>query len=93
MLVRGAQDVLGAVHIHVQHVVRVRDVVLDADHPGEVVDDVGLCCDPVQDLRVHDRVDDEAKARVPQQVADPHLRARVEDDHLVAARDEGIGEV
>ena len=93
VLVRGAQDVLGAVHIHVQHVVRVRDVVLDADHPGEVVDHVGLRCHPIDDLRVHDRVDDEVKARVPQQGADLRLRARVEDDHLVAPRDEGIGEV
>jgi len=44
-------------------------VVLDADHPGEVVDHVGLRCDPIQDLRVHDGVDDEAKGAVPQQGA------------------------
>src|SRR5262249_4669321 len=93
VLVRGAEHVLRPVHVDVQHVVRVRDVVLDPNDAGKVVDQVCLRREAVEDLRVHPRVDDQAETALAEQVAHLRLRTRVERDHVVAAGEERLGEM
>ncbi len=87
------EHVLRAVDVDVQHLVGIADVVLDADHGREVIDEVDLRDQPLEDVLVEHAVADEVKPRVADAV--PHLEGEpgLEDEDLVAAREEGVGQM
>src|SRR5581483_2992466 len=87
------ENVLGAVDVDVERLVGVGDVVLDAHHRGQVVDEVGLGDQAVHQLEVEDRIVDVMEAWVVEQMAHLGDRAGIEHEDLVAARDERVAQM
>ena len=93
VLVGGLEDVLGAVDIDVQRLVGIAYIMFYADHGGEVIDEIGLRDQAVDQFEVENRVVDVVEARIVEQMADLADRAGIEHEHLVAARDECVGDM
>ncbi len=93
MLERQLEERLRAVDVDVEHLERIADVVLDADDRREVVDEIGLGDQAFEDLEVEDAVAHVVEARIAHEVARLGDRAVVEHEHLVAAREECVGQM
>jgi len=93
VLVGCLQDVLRAVDVDVERLVRIGDVVLDTHDRGEMVDEVGLGHQAVDKLQVEDRVMDVVEARIVEEMAHLRDRAGIEHENLIAARDERVAQM
>ena len=90
------QHHLGAVHVGLDGIHRLLDDQLDADRGGEVEDDVASIDQLGEQSLVVDRVDEVLEPGPPlemRDVVDRTGRQVVEDQDLVALREQGVGEV
>src|SRR5216684_4401375 len=93
VLVCGLEQVLGAVDVDVERLVRVADVMFDADHRRQVINEIGLGDEGVEQFDVEDAVVDVLEARLAEQMAHLGDRAGVEHEDFVAARDKCVGKM
>src|SRR5437773_2684287 len=90
---RRAEDLLGPVDVHREDLVRVADVVLDADHGRQVIDEIRPGDEPLEDGALEYRLADDPKFWVGSEMADLEIGRRVEHGHLVAPSEPRLREV
>jgi hypothetical protein len=92
----GLQDGLGSQDVGLDDVNRILDHELHADRRRQVVDQIAFADQPVQHLFVENGVDGEVVAGVLSQALDvleTTGREVVDDDDVVAATEEGVGQM
>jgi hypothetical protein len=65
----------------------------DANHGGQMVNDVGLGGEAVEQLQVEDRIVHIMEARIVQEMAHLRDRAGIEDEYLVAPGYEAVSKM
>ena len=87
------EDVLRSVHVDVQHLVGIADVVFDPDHGSEVVDEIDPGDQSFEDGLVEDAVADEMRPRIADAMLHLDRHSRVQNEDLISTIEEGIGEM
>src|SRR3989454_12300274 len=88
MAERRAQNLLGPVDVHREDLVRVADVVLDADYGRQVVHEIRPRDEPFEDVALEHRLADDPEPRVRAEMTDLQVGRQVEHGHLVARSEE-----